>query len=223
MDRRIGLGRGLLIACLSMVFVSAVGLNAYADGDIEAGRSVFRSYCMLCHLDGEDADRKQPRVRLGLDLRGVYGNESPIGLGMMDEERLIQWISNPKDLKPDSVMLRLPLSDKQIRDVVAFLETFPAPDESKGLSIPPLVARQCRFCHDIRPHGITRVGPPLYGVFGRAPGIEGIPFAVWDADALDRWLTNPRAIKAKTSMHYNGLKDAAERGVVIEYLKSLHD
>ncbi len=63
-----------------------------------------------------------------------------------------------------------------------------------------LVAQaRCAPCHHL--NRVTRlIGPGLYGVFGRAPSIVGVPFSVWDADALDRWLRAPRSIKPNTKM-----------------------
>lgn len=198
-------------------------MQAQAGGDPEEGRFVFQSNCMFCHQDVEHPDEEQIRIRAGLDLRGIFGSESAIGLGVMDEKRLIQWISKPRDLKPDTQMIRLPLSDKQIEDVVAYLKTIPAPHENGGLAKAPLQSRRCHACHDLRPDGKAKVGPPLYGVFGRAPSITGVPFSVWDEDALDRWLTSPASVKPGTKMRFEGFKEAADRTAVIEYLKSLHD
>jgi len=206
----------MLVAMFSASF-------AQAAGNIEDGKFVFKSYCILCHQDPDHPDEEQIRVRAGLDLRGIYGSESAIGLGILDEKKLIQWVTKPRALKPDTQMIRLPLTEKQVRDVVAYLETIPAPHEAKGMKKAPLQTRRCHSCHDFRPNGKKKVGPPLFGVFGRKPSIEGVPFAVWNEDTLDRWLKNPRAVKAKTKMRFLGIKQAADRQAVIDYLKSLHD
>lgn len=198
-------------------------MQAQAGGDPKEGRFVFQGNCMFCHQDVEHPDEEQIRIRAGLDLRGIFGSESAIGLGLMDEKRLIQWISKPRDLKPDTQMIRLPLNDKQIEDVVAYLKTIPAPHENGGLTKAPLQSRRCHACHDFRPDGKTKVGPPLYGVFGRAPSITGVPFSVWDENALDRWLTSPTSVKPGTKMRFEGFSEAADRTAVIDYLKSLHD
>jgi len=196
---------------------------AQAGGDAEDGRFVFQSYCMLCHQDVEHPDEAQFRVRAGLDLRGIFGSESAIGLGIMDEKRLTQWISKPRDLKPDTGMIRMPLSEKQVQNVVAYLKTIPAPQEAEGMIKAPLQSRRCHSCHDFRPDGKRKVGPPLYGIFGRAPSIDGVPFTVWDQSALDRWLTRPTAVKPGTKMRFEGFKNPVDRAAVIEYLKALHD
>ncbi len=63
-----------------------------------------------------------------------------------------------------------------------------------------LVAQaRCATCHYL--DRTTRlIGPGLLGVFNRAPSISGVPFARWDAAALNRWLSGPRQVKPNTKM-----------------------
>jgi len=42
---------------------------------------------------------------------------------------------------------------------------------------------------------------------------------VWDADHLDKWIADPRAVVATTKMTFFGVKDAKDRRDVIAYLK----
>jgi cytochrome c len=89
---------------------------------------------------------------------------------------------------------------------------------------------QCGACHSTQP-GQTRVGPSLSGIVGRPSGsVPGYTYSsanlaaklVWDSAALDRYLTNPRAVIPGTKMPYGGLRDPAERADLIAYLASLH-
>lgn len=63
------------------------------------------------------------------------------------------------------------------------------------------------------------IGPGLFGVYGRQPTISGVPFEVWDRDALEAWLSNPRAIKPNTRMNIPPLKPR-DRADIIAYLES---
>jgi len=79
---------------------------------------------------------------------------------------------------------------------------------------------KCGGCHYFDRER-KKVGPGLQGVYGRAPSIDGIPFARWDAKALDAWLTRPKAVKPKTRMSFRGLASKQDRDDVIAYLKTL--
>ena len=94
---------------------------------------------------------------------------------------------------------------------------------------PPTVFNQCTACHSID-RGEHGIGPSLAGVFGRRAGtVAGFEFSqamkdaglTWNQANLDRYLENPRGVVPGTTMAYNGVKDAAQRQAVINYLKTL--
>lgn len=87
--------------------------------------------------------------------------------------------------------------------------------------------RKCAACHSLEPgrHGI---GPSLAGVYGRAAGrAAGFRYseqllasgAVWTPAALDRFLTDPRAMVPGTKMTIRGLASPAERAQIIALLQ----
>jgi cytochrome c len=89
---------------------------------------------------------------------------------------------------------------------------------------------QCGICHAVAA-GENRIGPTLFGVFGRPAGsVPGFNYTadhrklaiIWDVANLDKYLTNPRAMVPDTSMVYAGLKDDAERADLVAYLGTLH-
>ncbi len=81
-----------------------------------------------------------------------------------------------------------------------------------------LTRRKCASCHFLD-RNITKVGPTLKGIVGRAPTIAGVPFATWDEKALDQWLKDPAGVKPGTMMAIPGIKSAEDRAAIIEYLK----
>ena len=83
-----------------------------------------------------------------------------------------------------------------------------------------LVRRKCATCHYLD-RSLTKVGPPLKGVYGRAPTIAGVPFKVWNEQSLDQWLKDPTAIKPGTMMAIPGIKSDRDRQAIIAYLKQL--
>ena len=71
----------------------------------------------------------------------------------------------------------------------------------------------CSACHTLAPNEIRREGPMLRGIVGRAAGQDPsfrysphcwLRRPVWDAAALDRFLTNPRRSVPGTMMTFTG-------------------
>lgn len=87
----------------------------------------------------------------------------------------------------------------------------------------------CRMCHTMKP-GDNRQGPSLAGVFGRkaglAPGFSYSPSTkqsgiIWDQANLDKFIANPEQVVNGNMMKpYGGISDAAQRKVIVEFLKS---
>jgi cytochrome c len=102
------------------------------------------------------------------------------------------------------------------------------PQESAGIAAPPAFAA-CNGCHAAGPgqHGI---GPSLAGVSGRAAaGAPGYGYSPalrrsglrWDDATLHEFLADPRATVPGTSMAYAGMRDAARRQAIIDWLKTI--
>ncbi len=88
---------------------------------------------------------------------------------------------------------------------------------------------QCAACHSVEP-GKNGIGPTLAGIFGdRAGVVPGFEFSdamkssglTWNQATLDRYLTDPRGVVPGTKMAFGGVKDAAQRQAIINYLKTL--
>ena len=95
-----------------------------------------------------------------------------------------------------------------------------SPSQGQGDFIPPEV-HVCLGCHTVdegRRRG-AQAAPPLWGIMGRAPSVDGVAVARWDAHSLDRWLANPRAMAPDTASRFPGYADAATREAVIRFLK----
>ncbi len=90
--------------------------------------------------------------------------------------------------------------------------------------------QNCSVCHANTPNGGPTVGPRLFGVYGRKAGtVAGYNYSsamknaglTWTEANLDKYIDNPKAVVPGDKMPYAGLKDAAKRHELIEYLERL--
>lgn len=91
--------------------------------------------------------------------------------------------------------------------------------------------RNCRACHALE-SGVHGTGPALYDVVDRPVqfyddfNYSGALIAatdVWDHDALNAFLENPRGYAPGTSMGYNGMRSVTDRANLIAYLETIGD
>jgi len=87
----------------------------------------------------------------------------------------------------------------------------------------------CVACHTIDKGGRNGIAPNLHGVVGRQiASLDGYLFSpalkkkqgVWDEANLDAYIKDSRGFAPGNRMGFAGVKDAAERSAIIEYLKS---
>jgi cytochrome c len=90
--------------------------------------------------------------------------------------------------------------------------------------------QQCKACHTVEKGGPSPIGPNLFGVVGRKAGtLDGYSYSepmkksgiTWDEAALGDYLKDPKAKVPQGKMAFAGLRQAAQLGDVIAYLKKL--
>jgi len=99
-----------------------------------------------------------------------------------------------------------------------------AMDAAKGAK----VFKKCKSCHNVDEGGPHGTGPALHGIVDNdvataagysysaaLTGLEGN----WTYEALDSYLEKPTKHAPGTKMNFVGLKKAADRAAVIEYLR----
>lgn len=96
-------------------------------------------------------------------------------------------------------------------------------------------AKICQACHTLKKGEPAKVGPNLYGVVGGPVAhMEGFKYSAalqklhdegktWTFDALDAFLTAPKADIPGTAMGFAGFKKPDQRADVIAYLRTLSD
>ena len=93
------------------------------------------------------------------------------------------------------------------------------------------MSKACAGCHDFTEGGPNKVGPNLYGVVGRNHGShDGFTYSEdmaalkdkpWSYEALNEFLTGPKAVIKGTKMNFPGIKKEADRANLLAYLGSL--
>lgn len=98
-------------------------------------------------------------------------------------------------------------------------------DVAKGAN---LFKTRCGQCHTTEKGGSNKLGPNLFGLFGRKSGqVEGYAYTaanrekgvIWNEETLFEYLENPKKYIPGTKMAFAGLKKAQERNDIIAYLK----
>ena len=118
------------------------------------------------------------------------------------------------------------LTDAQKKALVAEL---PAAYQAADLSNGEAKFAVCRSCHTTPEGGADMTGPNLWGIFGRKAGgkadfsysddLKNAPWT-WDADRINKWIENPRAVLPATKMTFVGMQDPNDRRDVIAFLKT---
>lgn len=95
------------------------------------------------------------------------------------------------------------------------------------------ISKKCAACHTFTQGGAAKVGPNLWNIVGaRHAHMEGFAYSpamaaladkIWDYEALNAFLANPKAAIPGTKMGFAGLKKPEERADVIAYLRTLSD
>ncbi|HEY5347000.1 MAG TPA: cytochrome c family protein [Rhizomicrobium sp.] len=91
------------------------------------------------------------------------------------------------------------------------------------------VSARCEQCHDLSSAKTTKIGPPLYGVVGRARAtVAGFDYssammtdhAPWTFDKLFVYLKSPASMVPGTKMTFAGLRSAQDRINLIAFLRT---
>ncbi len=90
-------------------------------------------------------------------------------------------------------------------------------------------ARKCVTCHSFDQGGPNKIGPHLWDVVGRdiaavedfaySPALGGME-GVWDYEALDHFIENPRDFAPGTKMAFAGVRQPQERAEIIAYMRT---
>ena len=110
---------------LFSLFLAVAGAGSAANASEPEGERIFMTRCAGCHA--LDENRRGPALRgiVGRQVAGHLGYEYSSGLRtehfVWDEQRLDQWLQNPKQLVPGARMNARFANADDRRAVIAFL------------------------------------------------------------------------------------------------------
>ncbi|XP_003490147.1 cytochrome c iso-1/iso-2-like [Bombus impatiens] len=93
-----------------------------------------------------------------------------------------------------------------------------------------LFLRMCGMCHTCNKDERHKIGPNLFGIFGKTcgtvPGFKSTDAmrkkgVVWDENTLNEYLQFPKQFIPGTKMMFNGIKKAEDRRDIIAFLATL--
>ena len=218
-----------------------------ADAQPEAGRALlFSKGCSSCHaMTGVPAIPGSPvppdvkvvdvsrAMALAPDLR--FTRER------MSATNVVRWIEGPADVKPDTLMPRIPLTDAQARNIAAYILRTPlaaVPERHAAPLLPNLdrtvtyaevrdkvFQRTCWHCHSDPDLERGDIGPGNAGGFGFEPRhldlatYEGIFAGTVDRDGQRHSIFapmpdgTPRLVAALMARHHEEAGEGASEGV----------
>ena len=92
--------------------------------------------------------------------------------------------------------------------------------------------KRCASCHDLAQGGPNKIGPNLWGIVDSTiASREGYSYSAglaavggdWSYEALDAFLTKPKAFAPGTKMIFAGFKKPADRANIIGFLRMLSE
>jgi cytochrome c len=118
-----------------------------------------------------------------------------------------------------------------------------APKEAPEEPLPALLAKAdpkkgqedakvCETCHNFQEGKGPKIGPDLWGVVGRkVASVPGFAFSDalrgvggdWTYEALNKWITDPKAMASGTKMTFPGEHNPHRRADILAYLQTLSD
>ena len=111
----------------------------------------------------------------------------------------------------------------EVEEVISVAAIMASADASAGEK----QFKACKACHNIADGAGAKQGPNLWGIVGRDIAADGgfsysaalaEKDGAWDWDALNAFLTNPKAYAAGTKMAYNGIKKDGARANLMAWL-----
>lgn len=123
---------GHLLSAAVLPFALALTASGFATAQEEVpeeGAVVYESKCLLCHpnspgqADGPKYKARPDAVPLWTLFEAEDGwQESQVGLGQWSDDKIERFLANPKSMKPETKMVRVPMEPAQRQAVIRYIK-----------------------------------------------------------------------------------------------------
>ena len=110
-----------------------------------------------------------------------------------------------------------------------------SPQHAQELNLTPAergraLFRQCALCHTVKAESPSRIGPNLFGIYGREAGrADDFVYStalrdstiIWDDASLNAFLESPQDFLRGNRMAFAGVANPDDRADIIAYLSTL--
>lgn len=163
------------------------------------------------------------------NLAAAGNDEAPANIVVPLADNVIEADAKKENMREDTAKIEEEVKKTPAAEVAETGKSGDTPVATADVT-PPASFGRCAVCHDVKKGGPDRLGPNLYGTYGKPAGSHG-GFAYsdalknsglkWDDATLDKWLDSPRALVPGNRMSFPGLKDPAKRKEIIAFIQTL--
>lgn len=122
-------GIGLLAFALTLSAVLSPPALGAAGGSPVPGKGIYKSKCLICHPNSPE-DTNAPKYKARPDavpLWTLYSREegwkrSQVGLGQWNDRKMAHWLRYPKEMKPGTPMVEVPMSARERQEVIKYIK-----------------------------------------------------------------------------------------------------
>jgi cytochrome c len=142
------------------------------------------------------------------------------------------------EISPKSMVAVLPVKDDlaaptkpaEVKVPKPVAAQIPVVEKTVVAAVRPASFGQCAVCHSDKQGQKSGFGPNLYGIAGtKAGAVPGYAFSAamassgvqWNRENLDAFLQSPQSRIPGTKMSFSGVKDAAKRKEIVDYILGL--
>lgn len=193
------------------------------EGNIKNGENIFKQNCQSCHsLKVKNLNAMMDKNTAMQAFNVVPPDLSNIA-SIVDKHFLYNFIKNPQNATKNPKFAMPPmsqLSDQQIADIVAFLQSV----AKRDISGKEIIENACTRCHSIRYQKITAFTNPenLKKYLGKVPPDLSLKGRSKTAEYLETFINNPQSVLPGTAMPRLGLtKESTEKAIT--YLQNISD